>query len=330
MDKHMNNQDTIKWLLLIHQIPPKPDYFRVKIWRRLHKIGAVAIKQSVYVLPDNAQSHEDLLWIVKEIDEGGGTASLSRAVFLEGLSDGQIKALFQAARGADYKKIVSETKSLIKDVEQASDPSGTAVVKTKKELSRLEKRFEEITATDFFYAPAREAADSILTKCNALLRESKNESTLTPKALRDVREHVWVTRKEIYVDRIGCSWLIQRFIDPKAEFKFVQNEKYSPGPNELRFDMFEAEFTHKGNKCTFEVLVDTFHLCSGSVTAIAEIVHDIDLKDNKYGRPEKDGIQALFSGLTITCTTDEERLTRGAAILDELYAFFQGRNKIVS
>jgi hypothetical protein len=65
MVKHMNNQDTIQWLLLIHQIPPKPDYFRVKIWRRLQKIGAVAIKQSVYVLPDNAQSHEDLLWIVK-------------------------------------------------------------------------------------------------------------------------------------------------------------------------------------------------------------------------------------------------------------------------
>ncbi len=325
----MSDQNKTKWLLLIHQVPPKPDYFRVKIWRRLQKIGAVAIKQSVYVLPDNAQAHEDLLWIVKEIEEGGGTASLSRAVFLEGLSDGQIKALFQTARDADYKKIVSETKSFIKDVEQASDLSGTAVVKTKKELSRLQKRFEEIIATDFFHAPAREAADSILTECNALLRESKNESTLTPKALKDVREHVWVTRKEIYVDRICCAWLIKRFIDRKAQFKFVQNEKYHPGPNELRFDMFEAEYTHKGNKCTFEVLADTFHLAAKPVTAIAEIVHDIDLKDNKYGRPEKDGIQALFSGLTITCTTDEERLTRGAAILDELYAFFQGRNKIV-
>lgn len=326
----MRDQDKTKWLLLIHQIPPKPDYFRVKIWRRLQKIGAVAIKQSVYVLPDNAQAHEDLLWIVKEIDEGGGTASLSRAVFLEGLSDRQIKALFQAARNADYKKIVSETKSFIKDVEQASNLSRTAIVKTKKELSRLQKRFEEITATDFFHAPAREAADSILKECNSLLRESKSESTLTPKALEDVREHVWVTRKEIYVDRICCAWLIQRFIDRKAEFKFVQNEKYRPGPNELRFDMFEAEFTHKGNKCTFEVLADTFHLASEPVTAIAEIVHDIDLKDNKYGRPERDGIQALFSGLTITCATDKERLTRGTAILDELYAYFQRRNTMMS
>lgn len=326
----MNDQDKTKWLLLIHQIPPKPDYFRVKIWRRLQKIGAVAIKQSVYVLPDNAEAHEDLLWIVKEIDEGGGTASLSRAIFLEGLSDGQIKALFQAARNADYKKIVSETKSFIKDVEQASDLSRTAAVKTKKELSRLQKRFEEIIATDFFHAPARDAADSILTECNSFLRESKSESTLTPKALKAVREHVWVTRNEIYVDRICCGWLIKRFIDRKAEFKFVQDEKYRPGPNELRFDMFEAEFTHKGNKCTFEVLADTFHLASKPVTAIAEIVHDIDLKDNKYGRPEKDGIHALFSGLTITCTTDEERLSRGTAILDGLYAYFQGRNKKMS
>lgn len=326
----MNDQDSTKWFLLIHQIPPKPDYFRVKIWRRLQKIGAVAIKQSVYVLPDNAQAHEDLLWLIKEIDEGGGTASLSRAVFLEGLSNGQIKALFQAARDADYKKIVSETKSFITDVGQVSDLSRTAAVKTKKELSRLQKRFEEITATDFFHAPAREAADSILKECNALLRESKNESTLTPKALEDVRGHVWVTRKEIYVDRICCAWLIKRFIDQKAAFKFVQNKKYRPGLNELRFDMFEAEFTHKGNQCTFEVLADTFHLGSGSITSIAEIVHDIDLKDSKYDRPERDGIQALFSGLTITCTTDEERLIRGAAILDELYAYFKKRNTMMS
>ncbi len=88
--KKMNNQNTTEWLLLIHQIPPKPDYFRVKIWRRLQKVGAVAIKQSVYVLPVNEQSYEDLHWIVKEITEGRGTASLSKTVFLEGLSCAQV------------------------------------------------------------------------------------------------------------------------------------------------------------------------------------------------------------------------------------------------
>ncbi len=323
----MRNQETIEWLLLIHQVPPKPDYFRVKIWRRLQKIGAVAIKQSVYVLPDNGQSQEDLLWIVKEIEEGGGTASLSRAVFLEGISDDRIVALFQEARDADYRKIARETESFINNIRRENNPSGSAVLKNKKELSRLQKRFKEIGATDFFHAPGREAADRLLTECNSLLRESTEQSI--PRILKDVREHVWVTRQEIYVDRIASGWLIQRFIDPKAEFKFVQNEKYQPGPNELRFDMFDAEFTHKGNMCTFEVLVDTFHLNLDPVIAVAEIVHDIDLKDNRYSRPETEGIQALFSGLTLICTSDEERLTRGAAILDELYAFFQRSNTTV-
>src|SRR5579863_5405772 len=105
-----------RWLLLIHQIPPKPNYFRVKIWRRLQRVGAVAIKNSVYVLPKSDQTLEDFQWILREIVESGGEASLCEAGFVEGLSDSQIEALFRAARDADYAAIADESRELSKNL----------------------------------------------------------------------------------------------------------------------------------------------------------------------------------------------------------------------
>ena len=101
-----------QWLLLIHQLPPKPDYFRVKIWRRLQQVGAVAIKQSVYVMPRTEQAYEDLNWILKEVLEGGGEASLSEAAFLEGVTDDDVIGMFRAARAADYDRIIADARSL--------------------------------------------------------------------------------------------------------------------------------------------------------------------------------------------------------------------------
>ena len=320
----MSNQKKTEWLLLIHQIPPKPNYFRVKIWRRLQKIGAVAIKQSVYVLPDHGQAYEDLHWIVKEITEGGGTASLSRTVFHEGISNEQIESLFQSARNDEYGKIIQETQSLIKDSTESLDNSGSVVLKKKRELSRIKNKFNEIAAIDFFNASGRVAAENILMECDTLLRETRNNGIPVIKDFTKVRGRTWVTRTGVYVDRIASAWLIRRFIDPEGQLKFVEDERYKPGSDELRFDMFAGEFSHVGDNCTFEVLVDTFELASQPITAIAEIVHNIDLKDEKYSRPEMIGVQAVFSGMAATCSGDEDRLERGFMILDELYASFRG------
>src|SRR6266540_5451952 len=101
-----------RWLLLIHQLPPKPHYFRVKVWRRLQRLGAVAIKNSVYVLPKNDQTQEDFQWVLREIIEGRGEASLCEARFVDGLSDEEVETLFQAARGAEYDQIAEEVRRL--------------------------------------------------------------------------------------------------------------------------------------------------------------------------------------------------------------------------
>ena len=136
---------------------------------------------------------------------------------------------------------------------------------------------------------------------------------------------VWVTRQGVYVDRIASAWLIRRFIDPDARFRFVRAKGHIPQDGELRFDMFEAEFTHEGDRCTFEVLLARLDLNDKALTAIAEIVHDIDLKDAKFGREETGGIAHLITGLCQSSKDDAQRLARGAAVFDDLYEYFRKR-----
>jgi len=316
-----------KWLLFIHQIPPKPGYFRVKIWRRLQRIGAVAIKQSVYVLPGSDQAYEDLNWILKEISGGGGEAYLCGASFLEGITNEQVKALFRAARDSDYKKIVKDAQSLADTVSQEARISGEVLREMKNQLSRLKRRYAGVVAIDFFKASGREAAEGRLAGIESALTGGRPGTLRSPGSVQDVRDRTWVTRKGIYIDRIACAWLIKRFVDPDARFKFVTSKEYRPKGDELRFDMFEGEFTHQGDRCTFEVMMERFYLPDPALVPIAEIVHDIDLKDGKFDREEAAGINPLFSGISMAHDDDEERLKRGLMIFDELYEYFSRQSK---
>ena len=148
----MTPHRSINWLLLIHQIPPKPNALRVKIWRRLQQVGAVAIKQSVYVMPFSEQSQEDLSWTLKEIVAGGGDGSIGDVRFVEGLTDEQIIALFQTARKSDYQKIIQDANTLLTDWSAGEiDPQDPAV-RGAAQVSKLQRRFDEVAAIDFFQA----------------------------------------------------------------------------------------------------------------------------------------------------------------------------------
>lgn len=315
-----------RWLLLIHQIPPKPNYFRVKIWRRLQRLGAVAVKNSVYVLPKSDQAQEDFQWILREIIEGGGEATLCEARFVEGLSDEQIEELFQAARSSDYHQIAEEArrigKSLPANLRDEDDRQGQAEV----DLDRLKRRLADIVAIDFFGSPGREAAQGLISGIEARLHPAGRAiRSVTPANARreDLRGHTWVTRKGIHVDRMASAWLIRRFIDPEAHFKFVPAKGYKPATGEVRFDMFEAEFTHEGERCTFEVLMDRLGLVDSGLRPIADIVHDIDLKDSKFGKQETIGIDRVIAGIAMAHKDDETRLSRASAVFDDLYEYFR-------
>jgi hypothetical protein len=318
-----------RWLLLIHQIPPKPDYFRVKVWRRLQRLGAVAIKNSVYVLPKNDQTQEDFQWVLREIIEGRGEASLCEARFVDGLSDEEVEALFQAARGAEYDQIAEEARRLAEIPLPNGQTEETRRTKPEIDLVRLKRRLAEVVAIDFFGAPGRETAEGLVSGVEA--RMTGKNSMLGADNARTLRREdflgkTWVTRKGIYVDRMASAWLIRRFIDPDARFKFVPPKGYKPLPGELRFDMFEAEFTHEGDRCTLEVLIERTGIHDPGLSAIAEIVHDIDLKDSKFGRQDTIGIERLIAGIAMTHKDDEVRLERGCAVFNDLYEYFRRKS----
>jgi len=317
-----------KWLLLIHQIPPKPGYFRVKIWRRLHGLGAVAIKNSVYVLPRNDETFEDFQWVLREIVEGGGEASICSAGFIQGLTDHQVEALFQAARDADYAEISEDARGVLGAV--PANPS-TADEEDRSDLetalSRLRKRFSTVVALDFFRAPGRVAADTILEQIESRLCQMKQneaaQSVAREPDMADLVGKTWVTRKSVYVDRIACAWLIRRFIDPGAQFRFVSSKGYRHKTGEVRFDMYEGEFTHEGSSCTFEALVAKLFAGDQALVQIGQIIHDLDFKEAKFNKPETPGIGALIDGLASAHRSDEVRLQRGSAIFDDLYEYLR-------
>jgi hypothetical protein len=318
------------WLLLIHQVPPKPDYFRVKIGRRLARVGAVAIKNSVYVLPATEQAMEDFQWILREIVEGGGEASICRSTFVDGLTDGEIERLFHEARARDYDEITADARATLREL-----PSGrrlTPEQRTPAEdaVSRLRKRLAAVARIDFFGTQSRTGTSETLDRIDARLRPPGETSVHARPLERDeLRGRTWVTREGIFVDRIASAWLIRRFIDPDARFRFVTPQRYRPKASELRFDMFEAEYTHEGDRCTFETLLGRFNLDDPALAEIAEIVHDIDLKDAKFGREEAAGIERVLAGIAAAHPDDAARLERGAQLFDELYALLGTKQQSV-
>jgi len=314
-----------RWLLLLHQLPPKPDYLRVKIWRRLQRIGAVAIKNSVYVLPRTDQTAEHFQWIIREIEASGGEASVCEAAFVTGLSDGQIESLFRAAREADYAALSEEAQELLAGAtaQRAADGSGRADIDAA--LARLRRRLHEIGAIDFFGGPARQVAEAAIERLETRIRPSGPRSRQPAERGTGRRKtgRIWVTRRGVHVDRIASAWLIRRFIDAKARFRFVDEDAYQPKADEVRFDMFEAEYTHEGDRCTFETLMARFHLTQPGLEAVAEMVHDIDLADAKFARPETPGFERLIDGITRTYAGDDERVAQGATLLDNFLQSFQ-------
>jgi hypothetical protein len=318
------------WLLLIHQIPAKPAYLRVKIWRRLQGIGAVAVKNAVHVLPMSEEAQEDFEWLLREIEEGGGEAFLCEARLIDGLSDQEIRALFDRARDADYAQVSKDARLVTKSLRPKAKTS--ALADTRAQAARLRKRLAEIVAIDFFGAIGRETAEREITTLEARLNEDadvrgKEMAQSAAKPPEALHNRTWVTREGVYVDRIASAWLIRRFIDPQARFKFVSGKGYRPKEGELRFDMFEAEFTHEGDKCTFEVLLDRCGLKDGALRAIAEIIHDIDLKDGKFGRTEVAGIRTLMEGIGAATSDDAQRLARGAEVFNDLYEYFRKKRR---
>jgi hypothetical protein len=246
---------------------------------------------------------------------------ICEAALVEGLSDHEMQGLFDQARDEDYAKIAAEAREIA--TRRSEDMTDRELAETASQVARLRKQLDAVVAIDFFGANGRLAAQGLVSGLEAALqKEDAVPATEPAPAPGPLSNRTWVTRRGVQIDRIASAWLIRRFIDKAASFKFVPSSGYQPEPGELRFDMFEGEFTHRGDRCTFEVLLGHADLSDPALGAIGEIVHDIDLKDDKYGRAETAGVKSLIAGIATPGADDEQRLARGAVLLDGLYDSF--------
>jgi hypothetical protein len=306
------------WLLLAHQMPPRPAYLRVKVWRRLQAVGAVAIKGALYALPESAAARAAFAAVAEEIAAAGGDALVAEARLVGGMSDGEIVSLFQAERDRDYRRVVDDLPRPKTDAR----PTSARRAEFAAAIRRARKRLADIQAVDFFGAPGREAAEAAIATLEHRLIPAAPEPQRHPRRA-ELHNRVWVTRRGVHVDRMASAWLIRRFVDPDAKFRFVPGLGYRPAKRELRFDMADAEFTHEGEDCSFETILRRTGLDDPALRAVGDIVHDLDLGDGKFGRPETAGIRTLVAGIIAAVDDDKARIARASALFDDLYESYR-------
>jgi hypothetical protein len=291
----------------------------------------VAIKNSVYVLPFNEKTHEDFQWLKQEIEAAGGEATVFRAGSVEGATDDEIVAAFRKERDEDYARITAELEALtgaVREQKRGGHLSAGRLGGHEAELGRLHAELERVVATDFFNAGGRAAAITAYERSRQALHSTRPPEAVKTKGRAakggtldrsQYQGRRWVTRPNLHIDRLATAWLIKQFIDKRPRFYFVAEGETAEGG--IPFDMFGAEFTHHGEDCTFETMIKRFGL--GGDTALqqmAEIVHDIDLKDDKFHRQEAAGLNAVIRGLSELLKDDRKLIRQSGAVFDGLYA----------
>jgi hypothetical protein len=328
--KSMSTDQLSDWVLLIHQLPPRPTNLRVRIWRKLQKLGAVAIKNSVYVLPSNEKAYEDFQWLKQEIVSAGGEAAVFKAGSVEGATDKEIIAAFRKTRDEEFAAVSAAFDGLTRSIREQSKSkhlSAGRLATHEVEFDRLHSELERIAANDFFDAAGRTAAFSAFERCQKIIRAAQGRKVVASSSNRkagtlDVSTYQrqrWVTRKNMHIDRLASAWLIKQFIDRHPRFYFVADGETIEGA--IPFDMFGAEFTHHSEDCTFETMLKRFGLTENkALREIAEIVHDIDLKDDKFHRLEAAGLNAIIDGLSKMLRDDRKLLQQTGVVFDGLHA----------
>jgi len=279
---------------------------RVEVWRKLKKYGALPLRTSGYLLPNTPENQERFEWLAAAIRKYKGQASVAQINAIDDLPSDKLKERFVEARSRDYEELMRAIRKLTGKGKH--EPGGVA---------RFRRRLQEITAIDFFDSPLRSRAEALLESADSI-GESKAIPTSGRKARKEYLDRVWVTRPRPGIDRVSSAWLIRRFIDTNAQFEFADNPKEHP--QAVPFDMFQAGgFGHRGDDCTFETLRKEFAIRDPKVEAIAEMIHDADLSDEKFSRTEALGLDRVLIGWAQQGVSDDELLRRGMELIEGLY-----------
>ena len=308
------------WLVLVLSLPREPSSLRVRAWRRLRTLGALALKQGVWVLPASAETTEQFQWLAQEVQRDGGDATLLHVDRVENLSDDEIVRRFRAGRDAEYRELTERYRDLLRRLERGR--RAAAGPRVQEEAGRLARDLARAREIDHFDAAG---VDEVLRVKEVL------EARLTPgpktapavKRLPDTPGRLWVTRPRPHVDRLASAWFIRRFVDPEARFVFTPPE--ARPPDAIAFDMVGAELGHDGDRCTFETILNLSGRREPALTALAEIIHEADLRDGKFARDEARGVDLAVRGLLAAIPDDEAALAAGLTLFEGLYGALGGR-----
>jgi hypothetical protein len=292
----------------------------------LQQLGAVPVKQAVYVLPDTPAGREDLAWLKTEVKDAGVDVSVFAAGSVDARSDDALVEEFRRARQEAYGVLTGEIDRVLHRLTATRRPRGTRAPAVRRLVDVFRERLMALEHIDFFGSAGRDRVVTLLAQLEARTRDSPRPATSRPSIggadVATYTNRLWVTRPRPGVDRMGSAWLIRHFVDPAARFGFAADRDALSTPDVIPFDMFGVEFSHQGEGCTFETLCTVFGIQDPAVDRMASIVHDLDLKDGRFGAPEASTIGTLIEGLQLATADDHDLLERGITLFESLYRAF--------
>ncbi|KVX52555.1 chromate resistance protein ChrB domain-containing protein [Burkholderia stagnalis] len=315
------------WSLLVLTLPTENATARMRFWRALKAKGCAVLRDGIYLLPYSEERESMLRELAGAIAGSGGTAHLLRTPSLDASQDAEFRALF--ARDDEYAAFIRALSDARKTL-SAQSPAELA-----RGLRRLQKDYDALRATDWFPADAAARAEAAWRDFVAVVETvlSPGEPHAASRAipllpLGDYQGRTWATRRHLWVDRVASAWLIRRFIDPRARFRWLASPQDCP-PGALGFDFDGAAFTHVDERVTFEVLLASFGLDNdAALMRLGEIVHALDVGGTAV--PEAVGFEAVMAGTRQRAENDDQLLEQMGAVLDALYAHFASNGKIES
>jgi hypothetical protein len=319
-------QGVRRWLLFVHQLPSNPSNLRVRTWRRLQQLGAIPIKQAVYVLPDTPSSREDFEWLKTEVKGAGGDASVFAADNVDSWSDDALVEEFRRSRQEAYASLARDVETVLTRTSGTRRPHGARAPAIRRLSEGFRERLTAIEGVDFFGSAGRDRVTTLLKQLEERASETRRPTVsskpTSPADTNTYHGRLWVTRSRPGVDRMASAWLIRRFIDPQARFGFAGDRDAAPH-DAIPFDMFGVDFSHQGDGCTFETLCAVFAIKEPPIARVAAIVHDLDLKDARFGAPEGATVGTVIEGLQLAHADDEALLAQGMSLFEALYRAFE-------
>lgn len=311
----------VAWLMLISSVAGENKTARMRIWRALRDSGAAALRDGVYLLPESAGARAVFDDQAGAIVAAGGAAHIVHFTTREGDQERDFIALFD--RGADYSAVLDRLSAL---KSRRARPEESVA---RRALAALRRDIAALIAIDFFPGPARRQVEAALADAETALarRYAQDE----PHAARGTIPHrdraryqgrTWATRGHLWIDRAASAWLIQRFIDRKAQFLWLKKPGGCPR-KAVGFDFDGAEFSHVGARVTFEVLAASFGLDDDRALArLGALVHQLDV--GGVAVAEAAGVAAIMAGARAQRLADDKLLHNMLPVFDALYAAYAG------